>query len=76
VKRSKYFEFSEFSSINLRLRVKITNHRDNSTVFKSCRKHYLKHCLTCFMHSIDAFNKVFDRKFDKVFDKKINKVSK
>jgi len=76
VKRSKYFEFPEFSSVDLRLRAKITNHRDNDTVFKSCRKHCLKHCLTCFMHSINAFDRVFDREFDKVFDRKIHKVSR
>jgi len=76
VRRSKYFEFSEFSSVDLQLRAKITNHRDNSTVLKSCRKHCLKHCLTCFMHSIDAFDRAFDREFDKAFDRKIDKASK
>jgi len=65
VKRSKYSESSEFSSVNLQLRAKITNHRGNSTVFKSCRKHSLKHCLTWFIRSINAFDKAFDRKIDK-----------
>ncbi len=51
IKRSKYFEFSEFSSVDLRLRAKIINHESNSTVLKSCRKHCLKHCLTHVMHS-------------------------
>ncbi len=65
MRRSKYSESSEFSSVDLQLRAKITNHKDNSTVFKSCRKHCLKHCLMCFMHLINAFDKAFDRKFDK-----------
>jgi len=76
VRRSKYSEFPEFSSVDLRLRAKITNHRGNSTVFKLCRKHCLKHCLTCFMRSIDVFDKAFDREFDRAFDRKIDKASR
>ncbi len=76
MKRSKYFFFSEFSSVDLQLRAKITNHKDNSTVFKSCRKHCLKHCLMCFMHSINAFDKAFDREFDRAFDREIDKASR
>jgi len=73
VRRSKYSESSEFSSVDLRLRAKITNHRGNSTVFKPCRKHCLKHCLTCFMHSIDTFDRAFNREFDKAFDREFDR---
>jgi len=38
VERSKYSEFPKFSNVDLRLKAKITNHKGNSTVFKSCRK--------------------------------------
>ncbi len=73
MRRSKYSESSEFSSVDFRLRAKITNHKDNSTVLKSCRKHCLKHCLTCFMHSINAFDRAFNKEFDRKFDRAFNR---
>ncbi len=71
--RSKYSESPEFSSVGLRLRAKITNHRNNSTVLKPCRKHCLKHCLTCFMRSIDAFDRAFGREFGRAFGREFGR---
>jgi hypothetical protein len=76
VRRSKYSEFSEFPSVDLRLKAKITNHRGNSTVLKPCRKHCLKHCLTCFMRSIDAFDRAFGREFGRAFGREIGRASR
>ena len=76
MRRSKNSEFSEFPSVDLQLRAKITNHESNSTVLKSCRKHCLKHCLMCFMLSIDALDRAFDREFDRVFDREIDRTSR